>query len=140
MHTRMRLPANERRVRFEYADRAVLGADGARFPASAQRSTNGAREVTLVAAHMHGHGMLERYEFGLIRPASSGESSGERRVPIGILEEGYAGYGADQSFMALPDAPDVGRRENTERKHDGRRDGSRGLDVRALHVRHARGE
>ena len=57
--------------------------------------------MTLVAAHMHGHGMLERYEFGLIRPASSGESSGERRVPIGILE-GYAGYGADQSFMALP--------------------------------------
>ena len=100
MHTRMRLPANERRVRFEYA----IGPFSARMApdfASAQRSTNGAREVTLVAAHMHGHGMLERYEFGLIRPASSGESSGERRVPIGILE-GYAGYGADQSFMALP--------------------------------------
>ena len=81
--------------------RAVLGADGAHFRVGA-RSTNGAREVTLVAAHMHGHGMLERYEFGLIRSGeSSGESSGERRVPIGILE-GYAGYGADQSFMALP--------------------------------------
>ena len=100
MHTRMRLPANERRVRFEYA----VGPFSARMaPDFASASaTYGAREVTLVAAHMHGHGMLERYEFGLIRSGeSSGESSGERRVPIGILE-GYAGYGADQSFMALP--------------------------------------
>ncbi len=112
MHTRMRLPANERRVRFEYA----IGPFSARLAPdfASARVKNGAREVTLVAAHMHGHGMLERYEFGLIRPASSGESSGERRVPIGILE-GYAGYGADQSFMALP----------TRRMSDGEKTGGK---------------
>jgi len=112
MHTRMRLPANERRVRFEYA----IGPFSARMAPdfAAARVKNGTREVTLVAAHMHGHGMLERYEFGLIRPASSGESSGERRVPIGILE-GYAGYGADQSFMALP----------TRRMSDGEKTGGK---------------
>lgn len=112
MHTRMRLPANERRVRFEYA----IGPFSARMAPdfASARVKNGAREVTLVAAHMHGHGMLERYEFGLIRPASSGESSGERRVPIGILE-GYAGYGADQSFMALP----------TRRMSDGEKTGGK---------------
>lgn len=112
MHTRMRLPANERRVRFEYA----IGPFSARMAPdfASARVKNGTREVTLVAAHMHGHGMLERYEFGLIRPASSGESSGERRVPIGILE-GYAGYGADQSFMALP----------TRRMSDGEKTGGK---------------
>ena len=127
MHTRMRLPANERRVRFEYAvgpfsarmapDFALaVSSRGGKNETSAlddDAHASGAR-VTLVAAHMHGHGMLERYEFGLIRPASSGESSGERRVPIGILE-GYAGYGADQSFMALP----------TRRMSDGEKTGGK---------------
>ena len=114
MHTRMRLPANERRVRFEYAIGPFSARMAPDFDFASARVKNGTREVTLVAAHMHGHGMLERYEFGLIRPASSGDSSGERRVPIGILE-GYAGYGADQSFMALP----------TRRMSDGEKTGGK---------------
>ena len=113
MHTRMRLPANERRVRFEYAvgpfsarmapDFALaVSSRGGKNETSAlddDAHASGAR-VTLVAAHMHGHGMLERYEFGVLRPATEG-GGGARRVPIGVLE-GYGGYGADQSFMALP--------------------------------------
>ena len=105
MHTRMRLPANERRVRFEYAVGPFSARMAPDFAAAGRarsppRGDDARGAVTLVAAHMHGHGMLERYEFGVLRPATEG-GGGARRVPIGVLE-GYAGYGADQSFMALP--------------------------------------
>jgi hypothetical protein len=100
MHTRMRLPGNRARVDFEYA----IGPFANRLaPDFAAAEADGG--VTLVAAHMHGHGMLTRYEFGLLRPI--GDSRGEEgdaaleRFPVGILE-GYAGYGVDQSFHAVP--------------------------------------
>ena len=104
MHTRMSLPANEKSVRFEY----VVGPFSKRmapdFAAAGEvgetddQATRGA--VTLVAAHMHGHGMLRRYEFGLVHPSAT-QGGIETREPIGVLE-GYAGYGADQSFFSLP--------------------------------------
>lgn len=104
MHTRMSLPANEKSVRFEYEvgpfskrmapDFAAAGEKGE----TDDQATRGA--VTLVAAHMHGHGMLRRYEFGLVHPSAT-ENGIETREPIGVLE-GYAGYGADQSFFSLP--------------------------------------
>jgi hypothetical protein len=119
MHTRMSLPANEKSVRFEY----VVGPFSKRmapdFAAAGEvgetddQATRGA--VTLVAAHMHGHGMLRRYEFGLVHPsATQGGNEIETREPIGVLE-GYAGYGADQSFMALP----------TRRMSDGEKTGGK---------------
>lgn len=104
MHTRMSLPANEKSVRFEYEvgpfskrmapDFAAAGEVGETDDRGARRA------VTLVAAHMHGHGMLRRYEFGLVHPSAT-QGGLETREPIGVLE-GYAGYGADQSFFSLP--------------------------------------
>lgn len=104
MHTRMSLPANEKSVRFEYEvgpfskrmapDFAAAGEVGETDDRGARRA------VTLVAAHMHGHGMLRRYEFGLVHPSDT-QGGIETREPIGVLE-GYAGYGADQSFFSLP--------------------------------------
>jgi hypothetical protein len=104
MHTSMSLPANEKSVRFEYVvgpfskrmapDFAAAGEVGETDDRGARRA------VTLVAAHMHGHGMLRRYEFGLVHPSAT-QGGLETREPIGVLE-GYAGYGADQSFFSLP--------------------------------------
>lgn len=103
MHTRMELPANERSVRFEYAVGPFSKRMAPDFAAAGEgEGEGGAGAVTLVAAHMHGHGMLRRYEFGLIHPSVTQKKGDvETREPIGVLE-GYAGYGADQSFVALP--------------------------------------
>ena len=105
MHTRMSLPANEKSVRFEYVvgpfskrmapDFAAAGEVGETDDRGARRA------VTLVAAHMHGHGMLRRYEFGLVHPSATQGGMETSLEPIGVLE-GYAGYGADQSFFSLP--------------------------------------
>ena len=53
----------------------------------------GAGKVTLVAAHLHGHHMLKRYETGLVR--------GGKQEPFGVIPA-YRGYGPDQSFHPLP--------------------------------------
>jgi hypothetical protein len=104
MHTRMSLPANEKSVRFEYKVGPFSKRMAPDFAAAGEvgetddQATRGA--VTLVAAHMHGHGMLRRYEFGLVHPSAT-QGGLETREPIGVLE-GYAGYGADQSFFSLP--------------------------------------
>lgn len=122
MHTKMTLPAGEKNVEFEYAvgpfakrlapDFASAGgvtltsnndglSTGDERNSARNDHTEQVKELTLVAAHMHGHGMLTRYEFGVVR--------GGERIKAGVLEA-YGGYGSDQSFQTLP----VERVGNTE--------------------------
>lgn len=52
--------------------------------------------VTLFAAHLHGHGMVRRYETGVFR---GGDRT--RREPFAAIAP-YGGYGRDQSYKPLP--------------------------------------
>ena len=86
MHTRMQLPTGEAKLPFSYTVGPFRDRLAPDFEA-------GAGEVTLVAAHLHGHHMLKRYETGLIR--------GGKQEPFGVIPA-YRGYGPDQSFHPLP--------------------------------------
>ena len=104
MHTRMTLPVNEKQVDFEY----TIGPFAKRMAPDFLASENNKSEpeVTLVAAHMHGHGMLTRYEFGIIRD--------KIKLQAGVLND-YRGYGDDQSFKTLPvERKEVGEGDNDD--------------------------
>ena len=98
MHTSMRLKTGHKKLPFSY----TVGPFGDRLAPDFEA---GGGEVTLVAAHLHGHNMLKRYETGFVRGGGvGGDGKGEergRREPFGVIPE-YRGYGPDQSFHPLP--------------------------------------
>lgn len=99
MHTRMSLPAGSESHAFEYA----LGPFGERLaPDFAHAAAEGGRgAVTLVAAHLHGHGMLRRYETGLVRKGWGGSKRDGEREVFATMDP-YGGYGDAQSYHPLP--------------------------------------
>ena len=97
MHTSMRLKTGHKKLPFSY----TVGPFGDRLAPDFEA---GGGEVTLVAAHLHGHNMLKRYETGFVRGGVGGDGKGEergRREPFGVIPQ-YRGYGPDQSFHPLP--------------------------------------
>lgn len=107
MHTAMQLPRQRQEHQFTYlqgpfawrltpdfaAAAATAAAAGASL-APGEGNERAGKEITLVAAHLHGHGMVKRYETGLIKPWGE-------RVPFAVIQE-YTGYGPAQSFHPLP--------------------------------------
>ena len=99
MHTRMSLPAGSESHAFEYTlgpFRERLAPDFARAAAEGGRGA-----VTLVAAHLHGHGMLRRYETGLVR-WGWGEKTRDGAREVFATMDPYGGYGDAQSYHPLP--------------------------------------
>ena len=113
MHTRMSLPPPRSPA---HVFRYNIGPFGVRLAPDFAAAEGG--RVTLVAAHLHGHGMVKRYETGLIRGGGGGgEGGGESGAedgggggghgggggdePFAIIAE-YGGYGPDQSYHAVP--------------------------------------
>ena len=130
MHTRMSLPAGSESHAFEYTlgpFRERLAPDFARAAAEGGRSA-----VTLVAAHLHGHGMLRRYETGLVRKGW-GEKTRDGAREVFATMDPYGGS-ATRSRTIRYAARDV--------RPGGRRRGGRGgvgtggCDVGAMRVRH----
>jgi hypothetical protein len=110
MHTRMRIPGGRSEVAFEYTlgpfarrlapdfdfDAAAVSAGREDDSREDHRSDLLGPSVTLFAAHLHGHGMVRRYETGVFR---GGDRT--RREPFAAIAP-YGGYGRDQSYKPLP--------------------------------------